>query len=61
MRKHTLNVYEDFEKLLTQAVSGINTQFDSIQEEYEKMNRIQITDTHAAHLTGEMYFKNKIK
>ncbi len=61
MRKHTLNVYEDFEKLLTQAVSGINTQFGFIQEEYEKMNRIQVTDTEAAHLTGEMYFKNKIK
>ena len=61
MRKHTLNVYEDFDKLLTQAVSGINTQFDSIQSEYQKMNRIQVSDTHAAHLTGEMYFKNKIK
>ncbi len=61
MRKHTLNVYEDFEKLLTQAVSGINTQFNSILNEYEKMNRIPVSDTVAAHLTGEMYFKNKIK
>ncbi len=61
MRKHTLNVYGDFEKLLSQAVSGINTQFNSIQEEYEKMNRISVSDIEAAHLTGEMYFKNKIK
>ncbi len=61
MRKHTLNVYGDFEKLLSQAVSGINTQFNSIQEEYEKMNRIPVSDTEASHLTGEMYFKNKIK
>jgi len=61
MRKHTLNVYEDFEKLLSQAVSGINTQFNSIQEEYEKLNKITLSDTEAAHLTGEMYFKNKIK
>ena len=61
MRKHTLNVYEDFEKLLSQAVSGINTQFNSIQDEYEKMNSIPVSDTEAAHLTGEMYFKNKIK
>lgn len=61
MRKHTLNVYEDFEKLLSQAVSGINTQFNSIQEEYEKLNKIMLSDTEAAHLTGEMYFKNKIK
>lgn len=61
MRKHTLNVYGDFEKLLTQAVSGINTQFSSILNEYEKMNRIPVSDTEAAHLTGEMYFKNKIK
>ncbi len=61
MRKHTLNVYEDFEKLLLKAVSGINTQFNSIQEEYEKLNKITLSDTEAAHLTGEMYFKNKIK
>ena len=61
MRKHTLNVYGDFEKLLSQAVSGINTQFNSIQAEYEKMNRIPVSNTEAAHLTGEMYFKNKIK
>ena len=60
MRKHTLNVYEDFDKLLTQAVSGINTQFESIQEEYQKMNRIPVSDTHAAHLPGEMYFRKKI-
>jgi hypothetical protein len=25
------------------------------------MNRIPVSDTEAAHLTGEMYFKNKIK
>ena len=61
MRKHTLNVYGDFEKLLSQAITGINTQFDSIQTEYEKMNRIPVSDIEAAHLTGEMYFKNKIK
>ena len=61
MRKHTLNVYSDFEKLLSQAVSGINTQYNAIQEEYEKMNRINVSDKEAAHLTGEMYFKNKIK
>lgn len=61
MRKHTLNVYGDFEKLLSQAVSGINTQFNFIQEEYEKMNKIRVSDTEAAHITGEMYFKNKIK
>ncbi len=61
MRKHTLNVYGDFERLLSQAVSGIDTQFSSIQYEYEKMNSIPVSDTEAAHLTGEMYFKNKIK
>jgi hypothetical protein len=36
MRKHTLNVYEDFEKLLSQAVSGINTQFNSIKMSMKK-------------------------
>ncbi len=61
MRKHTLNVFEDFNKLLSEAVSNVNDQFDAIQIEYEKLNLIPVTDLEASRLAGEMYFKNKIK
>jgi len=61
MRKHTLNVFEDFQKLLTNAISNIDTQFNSIQNEYDKLNLIPVSDLEASQLAGEMYFKNKIK
>lgn len=61
MRKHTLNVLEDFEKILTEAVSNIDIQFDAIQIEYDKLNSIPLSDIGAAQLAGELYFKNKIR
>lgn len=61
MRKHTLNVFGDFEKLLTEAISNINVQFDAIQNEYGRLNLIPVSDLEASRLVGEMYFKNKIK
>lgn len=60
IRKHTANLYDDFQRITEGVVSSLDGNFNKIQEDAERLKTIIVSQDVAAKLAADMYMTEEL-
>jgi len=60
LRKHTLNVYDDLDRLIGESLDSLEIEFQHILNTYARMKEIQLKAPTIGRMLGEMFFNERI-